>query len=427
MDVDLAILGGGPAGTVAAWLAARDGARVALIDPDRTAAQFEGVSPRLLDWLARAGLGDAGAVGAIRAQRRSHWTGAGFEGNQEWIVDRARLDGHLRQMVRAAGVEMLRDTGRPEAGGVLLSSGAWIAAGMVLDARGRRGSGQKRRRGPATIAIGQSFRQIQPTPPMTVIEAIPQGWVWCACPGNGLAWVQFTTDAADPVGTPPAQRLQDALAAAADRLPALGAAQGDILLREAAPVLPALLTDLSVIPIGDALAAMDPLSGHGMFWAVSSALVATAIRRTLMHDPAAGDLALRFLNQRAGETYLRQARLGRDFIAAETRFADRPFWAARRVFPDSLPLNDGVNLPRIARRVVVDGNRLVKREVLLTRHSPGGVGWLSGQSAAALYRAHIGHATPSEMERRFGPVGRIFAGWLAAQMHGVPEPIMPSE
>ncbi|HRO15301.1 MAG TPA: FAD-dependent oxidoreductase, partial [Paracoccus sp. (in: a-proteobacteria)] len=32
----MVVVGGGPAGAVAAWLAARDGQRVALLDPDRT-------------------------------------------------------------------------------------------------------------------------------------------------------------------------------------------------------------------------------------------------------------------------------------------------------------------------------------------------------------------------------------------------------
>ena len=69
---------------------------------------------------------------------------------------------------------------------------------------------------------------------------------------------------------------------------------------------------LSVLPIGDASAAMDPLSGHGMFWAVSSALAAAAVRRTLAagRDAAGDTLARRFLGQRATDLFLRQARIG---------------------------------------------------------------------------------------------------------------------
>ena len=38
-QADLVVIGGGPAGAVSAWLAARDGARVVLVDPDRAPAR----------------------------------------------------------------------------------------------------------------------------------------------------------------------------------------------------------------------------------------------------------------------------------------------------------------------------------------------------------------------------------------------------
>ncbi|MEZ5841921.1 MAG: hypothetical protein R3D02_16370 [Hyphomicrobiales bacterium] len=75
-----------------------------------------------------------------------------------------------------------------------------------------------------------------------------------------------------------------------------------------------------------------------MFWAVSSALAAVPVIAALEEGtPEAVDLAKRFYAERIADTFWRQARVGRDFYRLEERFADAPYWAARRAFPDDLP------------------------------------------------------------------------------------------
>ncbi|MDN3713921.1 hypothetical protein QWZ10_22960 [Paracoccus cavernae] len=124
-----------------------------------------------------------------------------------------------------------------------------------------------------------------------------------------------------------------------------------MIAREAAPRLPAPVTDLRCLPVGDAFAAMDPLSGHGQFWAVSSALAAAAARRTLTADPASEDRCLRYLRERAAETAWRMARVGRDFLALETRFSGQPFGPRAAPCPTACPPTKAARALPLRRRL----------------------------------------------------------------------------
>lgn len=389
-SLDVAVVGGGPAGAVFACLAAGDGCRVALVDPVRGAPRSEGLSPRLQGWLARAGLFDASAIRAEAAPRTSFWGDAPVQANAEMIVERAALDLHLRRMAQAAGARIVTGTGQPLPGRVELAEGGVLAARFVIDARGRRAHRARpgARRGPATIAIGAALRLAPDQGPGSRIVPLDQGWLWLACRAGGTGWVQLVLDAADPRGRSPEARLAEALSDARPCLPPELEVGPGLLIRDATPVLAAPAGDLAVIPIGDAASAMDPLSGHGMFWAVSSALAATAVRRTLQRrdDPENRDLALRFLAQRHADVYPRQARLGRDFIRAQPGRLHLPFWSRRAAFPDNEPLDTGEAEPRIARRIVVEDGVLAEAEVVVTPHAPAGLSWIGTERAADLLR-----------------------------------------
>ena len=415
---DLAVLGGGPAGAVSARLAARDGLRVILVDPGRGPRRIEGMSPRLHRWLAGEGLleGLDGLIGPL--PRQTDWSGLGAAVNGEFLVGRAALDAHLRAAAVAAGAEEIRGSGRPEPGGIRLADGRWIAAAQVLDARGRAAHGAEAaaRRGPVpTLSICAFVAPaLGPIAPGLRISALPEGWIWRAALPDGRIWAQLTVDAASPL--PPEARLRNALAASAPELgdPRL---EGAPLVRATAPVLPAPLDDLACLPVGDAFAAMDPLLGHGQFWAVSSALAAAAVRRTLAARPGAGSEALcrRFLAERAQETCLRNARIGRDFLRLETRFADRPFWAARRDFPDDRPAHDLPPAIRIETAAVVRGGLVEEMEILKTPRTPAGIGWFGEIPAAEAFRMLRDGRAEAESRARFGLAPERLAALLARE------------
>ena len=415
---DLVITGGGPAGAIAAWHAARDGRRVALIDPDMPVPRLEGIGPRLHHWLEQVGLYDGDAMQAVRLTRISRWGGSTYGRNVETVVERTAFDRHLRRAAVAAGAELVTATAQPRPGGAVLADGTGVAGRMVFDARGRKALGRRPNaaRGPATIAIAAALRLAPGEARAAHVLPLDDGWLWLAGLGDGKGWVQLTQDAADPAGRDPLARLAAALAGARDLLPEVTGIDGAALVRDSSVVLPVPVADLDVIAIGDAVAGMDPLSGHGMFFATSSALAATAVRRTLeaQDDAETRTLALRFLNQRLDLLYLRQARLGRDFIRSEAGRLHLPFWSRRAAFPDDLPLETEAPADPVARRIVVEDGRLAEAEVLVTPHAPGGVAWVEGQPAAAVWRAIEAGASREQIADRFGRGGEIVAAWAAA-------------
>lgn len=415
---DLVVLGGGPAGAVSAILGLRDGLRVTLVSPapvPARAGRLEGLSPRLHQWLAREGLlnGFDGITGPL--PRRVDW--AGISGsNREFVVDRAALDAHLCALAEARGARRVTGTGRIAGRGggscesakrsVLLSDGRRVFPDWIIDARGRSAprmasGAASLGRMPATVALcGWLEGDVSGVEAGIALCALPQGWLWRVALPDGRIWAQFLGDAADPEPAP--ARLVAAIAAGTRCAPAptLRLA-GPLIAREAAPRLPAPVTDLRCLPVGDAFAAMDPLSGHGQFWAVSSALAAAAARRTLTADPASEDRCLRYLRERAAETAWRMARVGRDFLALETRFSGQPFWAARRALPDSLPAHESREGFAVAQALVIENGLITEREVLKTPRSPAGIGWFGRLPAPEIYR--LAQAGPEALRQRFGP------------------------
>lgn len=407
---DLVVLGGGPAGAISALLAAREGLRVTLIDPDRPMDRLEGLSPRLQHWLHSQGLltGFDGVIGPLA--RQVDWAGIS-ESNREYVVQRGALDRHLRARAVQAGAVLLRGSGRPVPGGVALQGSTLLPARRVIDARGRSAS-RPDARAPATLALC-AWVQAPALPPGIRLTAVAQGWVWRVALPDGRLWVQTLQDAAAP-GRPEA-RLQAMLAAAEPDVRFQGLA-GPVLARTAAPHLPAALEgDLTCLPVGDALAAMDPLSGHGQFWAVSSALAVAAVRRTLDARPDAADLCRRYLTTRAHDTAWHQARIGRDFLALEPRFADQPFWAARRGFPDDQPAQAPQPTPEIIRQPVIRDGLIAEMEVLRTPRSPGGIGWIGTIPAVPAFRC-LSEGGEAALAAQYGPVAAKLRAQLDAEM-----------
>ncbi|MEH7830219.1 hypothetical protein [Gemmobacter denitrificans] len=233
-----------------------------------------------------------------------------------------------------------------------------------------------------------------------------------ALPGDRI-WVQAMQDAATP-GRPEA-RLLDMISSAESGLPLQGLA-GPVIARAAAPHLPApLARDLNCLPVGDALAAMDPLSGHGQFWAVSSALAVAAVRRTLDARADATDLCRRYLATRAHETAWHQARIGRDFLALEPRFADQPFWAARRHFPDAQPAQPALPGPEIVQQPVIRDGLIEEMEVLRTPRNPGGIGWFGTIPAVPAFRC-LTRGGEAALAAQYGPAAAALSAQLRAEM-----------
>lgn len=368
---DFVFHGGGPAGLTAAILLADAGARVAAATNGPEPGRVEGASPRIAALLSRLRLPLDGLGPAL--PRATDWGAMAGAANREHALDRHRFEMALIEAARQRGVYVALGRASRDGAGLSMADGRHIAAGKVIEARGRRApSGCGRLRGPETIAILGRIPDVQDA---SAIQARPGGWVWRIAHPEGGTLVQVVTDPAGPG--------REGLARAwAQVLPEIGLPDG-ATARSAELRLTAPVFDPSSPRVGDAAIAMDPLSGHGLFWAVSSALMLPPL--LVASDLGQTELARRYWRERAVATFWRQARIGRDFHR-ETGFFT-PFWATRAAWPDNVQAHAEVSRPAVQTRVVVHEGRLAEAEVLLSPQEPDGAAFLAGRPLVPLLRA----------------------------------------
>ena len=389
INYDCVVAGGGPAGAFAARELTRAGCRVLMVDPMTGRPRLEGLSVRVAQLLSARGLEAVLQFATGPAPRTVDWSGLRNQANGEHLVQRPEFDGALRDAAVAAGADLvigrIGQVRKDESGqGVVarLSTGETVRARLLIDARGRQAPSRQRLKGPATLALSVKLDGAAPAA-RTQVAATPQGWIWHAeAPGFGR-WLQICVDADSLAGGG-----QDALAERLTRFlkqPHLEASLADatlaatVMARSCGLVLSAPELSLPVIPVGDAAVAIDPLSGHGLFWALSSALAAVPMVLTVLEEPVAGrQKAAEFYRSRVVETFWRQARVGRDFYRLEKNLSSAPFWARRLQWPDDQRVETASEAVRVERRIVVENNRLAERDVLITPQDPGGVAFVAG-------------------------------------------------
>lgn len=454
----IAVLGGGPAGAATAIGLRRFGYAVTLFCVPRRFAAVEGVSGRVADGLRHAGLHAALATLAPPSPRRAHWRGTDNAANTERLVDRPRFDAALLDDVRRAGVEVVcarvlawseegegvrvvyQREGVPDGAPAGLGASVTPAppsvcqADFVVEARGRAAPQVAGRvRGAETVSLLQYWQPVTgdgaaapaSVAPYSAVQSFEDGWAWLAQGDDGRRYLQLTLDVAT-AGLPPKAGLAAFCTA---RLAALPAAQafmagavplGVPYARTSTPVLAAEVAGARWLRVGDAAMAVDPLSGNGIFQALSSALQAPAVIHTLLRFPARAALARTFHRQRIEHLFFRFARIGRDFYAGEDRWPTQPFWQARRGWPDAEPLHGEVTPDSVvlARRPVLHDGEIVDAEVVVTPDQPLGVWRLDGIELAPLLRAvraEPGRDARQVLAARLGARGAALAAWLAGQ------------
>ncbi|AWK84883.1 FAD-dependent oxidoreductase [Azospirillum thermophilum] len=412
------ILGAGPSGVALACRLTALGWSVALLSAPRAPA-WEGMSPRVVEGLRRAGCREAVAAAGGPVRRSAHWNGLASGLNGEHLVERPAFDAALLRDAAAAGVAPLSATVAdlrpgPEGWLALDAAGRPLAAGRFLvEARGRRAprSGGLRDRGPRTVAVARLYQG--PHGPdgsaASAAAAFPDGWAWMARLPDGRRMVQVMVDAAAVPARGGLTGLQEQCVAASPEALAWIAGCAplhDAAARDATAVLRTEVIGPGWLRIGDAAFTGDPLSGHGVHAALSGAFAATAAVNTLLADPGALPLVRRFVEGRCAELFAHGAAVGNAFYRQETRWADRPFWRARAAWPPAPPppARHGVrHCP------VVIGDRIEEREVLVTPQLPRGVLTIEGVELAPLMRlagqaagASAAPASAIELARRLG-------------------------
>ncbi len=398
----IVVLGAGPAGAAVAIGLARMGEPVTLVGEPRRFAAVEGVSIRVISALRGLGLEHALAAFAPPSPRRAIWSGVRAEANTESLVDRQRFDRGILDDLTCLGVAVVRGRvvsvnsapGRHEIEADVDGERQLLTADFLVEARGRAapGGGLPRVRGVETVSLLQ-YWQGPPGAAQSAVQSCEDGWAWMAAHADGRRYLQLTLDVRNTV-LPPKKNLGEFCSARfraiESAVPFLRDAVSvdEPYARTSTPVLNEAVVGDDWIRVGDAAMAVDPLSGNGIFQALSSALQAPAVIATLRHDPSRAALARHFHQQRIERLFYRFARIGRDFYAQESRWTQAPFWSARRSWPDAEPLHVVVTPDRVSigRRPVVHEGRIMEEEVVITPDQPLGIWHLDGLPLAPLLR-----------------------------------------
>lgn len=391
------VLGAGPAGAACAIGLTRLGHRVQVVSKLRRIKTVEGITARVQQALIDAGLKCAAVVASAAVPRNVEWSGRSVQANVEALIDRESFDRALLQDLALAGVPVLERRitaidARPQGHGVHTDEADHLDCDFLVEARGRQAPlNAGRSRGPETISLVSAW-QGAPGAGATGVEAMPDGWSWMAQHPDGHAVWQFTLDA-HAHSLRGRRELADfcearyADSALAHRM--FGTSRSDVTPIQARSSTSVLAHDLvgpTSLRIGDAAMAVDPLSGNGIFQALSSALQAPTVINTLLLRPERAALAMRFHRERVEHLFGRFARIGRDFYALEAGVRPHPFWSARKGWPDAQAAHASVAFCDviIERRPVLSEGFIDEDEVVLTADQPLGVWHYSGVKLAPL-------------------------------------------
>ncbi len=353
MSFDVAVVGGGPAGSATAAMLARRGRRVALLERTR----FEGVragetfggevEPLLrtlgawdpleaMERLPFCSVRSAwGAPEASESSSISNPFGAGVH------VDRAAFDALLARVAADAGASVRIGTGScaVERAGrgfrVRSSRGETVEARFLVDASGRGAPasaglfpGRRWLACDRMVALVGRF-PAAPCPEYDlVVEAAEDGWWYSAPqPGGGVVVAYLTDPDLAPARTREERETgwREALARTVHTEARVrGAAREGPLLTVRADT-GRLLPDRAdnFCAVGDASMSVDPLAGNGVARGLRSGIeAAEAIDRALSGEEL----------RASGAAELFEAALDRRarYYLLEPRWAGRPFWARRR-------------------------------------------------------------------------------------------------
>ena len=354
---DVAVVGGGPAGAVAATTLARLGLDVMLLEAthyedDRIG---ETIAPEARPMLARLdpGLLERPELSLPSFGNESSWGSDVLESapfvfgpyGDGMHVDRKAFDAALTRTAEANGAVVLRGVRvrrcqrAPDGSWRLDVRGAAadaLEAAAFVDASGRRAAvsrslGAERHVRDLLLGITAVYGGVPSLGGSTLVEATHDGWWYSAPLPAERMIVAFMTDADVCRLGGYAQRAVWEGALAATRHTRARVEPGRMLSRPrvASAATQRLRRHDDAGPwlaAGDAAIAIDPLSGSGILRALlTGEAAATAIAHALLGRPRPARAYEEWLDRRFDELWTERAA----YYARETRWPDAPFWRRR--------------------------------------------------------------------------------------------------
>lgn len=366
--VDVAVIGGGPAGCAAAltlrahfpelcvaMVEAGDYTeyRAGEILPPAARSLLRGLGMlHLLDErAAMPSCGVASAWGSQRLEENSYFYSPNAGG---WHLNRNVFDARLTEECGRRGTHVMRRAVLYEA---IRDGETWqmqttrgkIVARFAVDATGRKAvlarmQGARMLLQDRLMAYSRVYQNARACPTETLVESAQHGWWYTAPLPEGRRIVSFMTDGdlGRALGLPEIAAWASLFDQTVHSRAAIGggAPITECLARSSATMRLDCVCGDGWLATGDACAAYDPLSAQG---------ITKALRNGTIAAYAAGD----FLRGRGPNGTAKYAailecqfsnyeRVHRAFLARETRWSSEPFWA-RRQGVELLPINgDGI-------------------------------------------------------------------------------------
>ncbi len=309
------VVGGGPAGATFAARMAQLGHDVWLAERARFPRRHlgEALTPGVLPLLEVTGARAAVEAEGFRSVSRVRVTWeAGAQVREDprrqgLIVDRGTFDHALLDRAKSLGVTVLQPASvrgrRWDSGGWSVridaaDGGSSLHADFLADATGRSSGRSTSRQwtGAATLAL-HAYWQGRDLPDEPMIEAGEKGWHWGVPLPDGTYNTLLFADAraVRAQGGSLTERFRALLACsgllAGSRDATLA---GPVEAINATPYLDGESATPTLLKIGDAALALDPLSSSGVQKAIQGALSAAIVANTLLRRPESADTALQF-------------------------------------------------------------------------------------------------------------------------------------
>lgn len=416
----IGILGSGPAALVTAMLLHRDGHRVELFGVPRRDDAVEGVSWRALDGIVRAGFSGIDSAVCEQWKRVSAWGGAVVSSNGEYVVHRRAFDKALLKCVKEKGITCHEapihhqkfdgkhwQLGYGSADGSLVNEASFCD--FLVDARGgaAQKSGANEVEGPISVALVCRFTNgAVVADNRTYSEPFRKGWAWATHQKNGIGSVQIVVapETIKYLG----RDLSTLHSELFDYLPFIRNELGKkiefdpvVEVRGIHPVLRSRRVSTVYVRIGDACYSCDPLSGHGIFEAVSGAYAALPVVNTLLRQPQSSHLAIKYYDERSRSVFCSRMEKAQEFYASETRWPEEEFWSQRRQMAEeaSILLNGAGTSPSSGfyQMPVVENGYVVERRVAVVPGHPRGVRFVDGAELSLLRDAIVNCGASSDV------------------------------